>query len=157
MSGLGFTNPALLSYCTPIICLIDTSFYNYRIDLTANIAFLVYFSIALVIYPAIWIYTRRGHFFAIAMILGLVTEIIGYGGRIWAYNNQWSEAAYAMQLICLTLAPAFFSAGIYVCLGRVVMIYGTENSRIPPRWYSLIVSGTVPHTQNNTNFLVYPM
>jgi hypothetical protein len=125
ISGLGFTNPALLTYCTPTICPIETSFYNYRIDLAANIAFLVFFSIALVIYPALWIYTRRGHVFAIAINLGLITEIIGYGGRIWAYSGQWSEAAYAMQLICLTLA--FVPRPCGYDLRKI------KNLRIPPR------------------------
>lgn len=45
-------------------------------------------------------------------------------------------------LICLTIAPAFFTAGIYLCLGRIVSVYGTEFSRLKPRTYTYIfVSG----------------
>jgi hypothetical protein len=41
-------------------------------------------------------------------------------------------------LICLTIAPAFFTAGIYLCLGRVITVYGEECSRLKPRTYTYI-------------------
>lgn len=41
-------------------------------------------------------------------------------------------------LICLTIAPAFISAAIYLCLGRITQVYGGSISRIPPRWYTII-------------------
>lgn len=42
------------------------------------------------------------------------------------------------QLIGLTIGPAFLSAAIYLCLGRIVIIYGPQVSRIKPRLYSMI-------------------
>lgn len=74
------------------------------------------------------------------MTLGLVIEIVGYATRIWSYYNQWIENAYLIQLICITLAPAVFSAGIYLCLAWIVLIYGPDNSRIKPIKYTIIVS-----------------
>jgi len=41
-------------------------------------------------------------------------------------------------LVCLTIAPAFLSASIYLCLSRVVVVFGTELSRMAPRNYSII-------------------
>lgn len=41
-------------------------------------------------------------------------------------------------LICLTIAPAFFTAGIYLCLGRIVAVYGTECSRVKPKTYTYV-------------------
>ena len=35
-----------------------------------------------------------------------------------------------MQIICLTIAPAFFAAGIYLTLSRIVITVGESNSRI---------------------------
>lgn len=134
-----FIDPEFLINCTPDTCPIDTSFYNYRLSLPANIIFLVIFSLCLVANISIWIYTRRGHFFGAVMILGCITEIFGYVGRVWSYYNQWDENPFMMQIACLTLAPAFFSAGIYVCLARLVVIYGRDNSRLKPLWYTYIV------------------
>lgn len=41
-------------------------------------------------------------------------------------------------LICLTIAPAFISASIYICLGRIVIIYGEDISRLSPRTYTIV-------------------
>jgi hypothetical protein len=41
-------------------------------------------------------------------------------------------------LICLTIGPAFLSASIYSCLGRIVIVYGESFSRLRPSTYSKI-------------------
>lgn len=38
----------------------------------------------------------------------------------------------------MTIAPAFFSASIYICLGRIVIVYGETISRLRPRTYTII-------------------
>ena len=43
-----------------------------------------------------------------------------------------------LQICCLTFAPAFLAAGIYFNLSRIVVVFGTQNSRIPPQWYPRI-------------------
>jgi len=43
-----------------------------------------------------------------------------------------------MQIIGLTLAPAFYAAGIYFCLSRIVISFGADNSRIAPAKYPYI-------------------
>ena len=43
-----------------------------------------------------------------------------------------------MQIVCLTIAPAFLAAGIYLCLSRIVITFGPENSRIKPLSYPRI-------------------
>ena len=40
-------------------------------------------------------------------------------------------------LICLTIGPAFFSASIYLCLSRLVVVYGENLSRFRPRTYTI--------------------
>ena len=35
-----------------------------------------------------------------------------------------------MQIVCLTIAPAFLAAGIYLYLSYIVITFGPENSRI---------------------------
>jgi hypothetical protein len=41
-------------------------------------------------------------------------------------------------LIPLTLAPALLTAGIYLCLGRVIVAIGSENSRLKPKMYTYV-------------------
>lgn len=45
------------------------------------------------------------------------------------------------NLIPLTLAPALLTAGIYLCLGRVIVAVGTENSRLKPKMYTYVFVG----------------
>ena len=47
----------------------------------------------------------------------------------------------ASNLIPLTIAPALLTAGIYLCLTRIVVATGAENSRIRPRMYTYIFIG----------------
>lgn len=41
-------------------------------------------------------------------------------------------------MIPLTVAPALLTAGIYLCLGRVIVAIGSENSRLKPKLYTYI-------------------
>ena len=41
-------------------------------------------------------------------------------------------------LICLTIAPAFLSGGIYLCLSRIIIVYGEHLARFKPRTYTII-------------------
>ncbi|KAF2159614.1 hypothetical protein M409DRAFT_70924 [Zasmidium cellare ATCC 36951] len=124
--------------CTIDACPVSTSFYDYRINLAANLAFLVLFSLLTFVYLAVWLAARHGHAYAVVMILGTISEIIGYAGRVWSYYDQWNETPYLIQIICLTIAPAFYSAGIYLCLAGIVRIFGEDNSRVRPLWYTYI-------------------
>ena len=57
-----------------------------------------------------------------------------------------------LQIVLLTIGPAFLAAGIYLCLSQLVVIFGANISRIPPKAYtylficcdliSLILQGT---------------
>ncbi len=44
-------------------------------------------------------------------------------------------------MVCLTISPAFLSAAVYLCLARIVVIYGEHLSRFRPRTYTLIFCG----------------
>jgi hypothetical protein len=51
--------------------------------------------------------------------------------------DPFNRTYFLWELICLTIGPAFMAAAIYLCLGRIVVIYGEEISRIKPRSYML--------------------
>jgi len=117
-----------LKDCTPDICSINSSYYYYRVSLAALIAFL-----------GTYAFTRRGFAFTLAMVSGVALEVVGYVGRILSWKNQWLENGFLMQIVCLTIAPAFMAGGIYLCLRRIVYAFGPENSRIKPESYTRIV------------------
>lgn len=126
------------------------SYYGYRLSLPANATFLGLFGIFLIAYLVIFAVTRRGLGFTVALTLGVICEILGYAGRVMSWQNQWNENGFLMQICCLTIAPAFMAAGVYLCLRRIVYAFGPENSRIPPEYYTRIVSSphpTYPHSK----------
>lgn len=41
-------------------------------------------------------------------------------------------------LVCLTIGPAFLSACIYLCLSRIIIVYGPDIARFSPRVYTLV-------------------
>jgi hypothetical protein len=40
-------------------------------------------------------------------------------------------------IICITIGPAFFSAAIYLCLARIVPVYGQHIWRVSPRFIAI--------------------
>jgi len=126
-----------LAHCNNTNCPIDESNYAYIPSLAANATLLALFAFGLGVHIGQGIFYRTWGF-AIAFALGNITEIIGYVGRLGSHKNVFDGNAFIMQICCLTIAPAFFSAGIYLCLSRIVNIFGSEISRIPPKAYTYI-------------------
>ncbi|CUS14690.1 unnamed protein product [Tuber aestivum] len=123
--------------CDLDICPLDASFWDYRPSLALNSLLIALFGLSLLAHTAQGIkYKTWG--FLVSMIFGCVAEIVGYGGRIWAYNDPFGMNPFLMQICSLTIAPAFLCAGIYLCLSRIVMVFGAETSRIPPKAYTYI-------------------
>lgn len=77
------------------------------------------------------------------MFFGLVGEIIGYTGRLLLNQNPFDPTGndFLIYLVDLTIAPAFLSAAVYLCLARIVVVYGAHLSRFRPRTYTLIFCG----------------
>jgi hypothetical protein len=128
--------------CTVIsaACPIDSSYYFYRPSLAANAVFAAIFGISLISFIVTYNVTRRAGAFTIAVCFGTIVEIIGYIGRLMSWHNPWNQGAFLMQVVSLTIAPAFLAAGIYLLLKRVVISFGPENSRLKPETYPQLVS-----------------
>lgn len=114
--------------------------YDYPMSLAANVTFIVLFGLSLIGFLVVYAITRRGTAFTVALTLGLICEVIGYAGRIMGWVNPWDENGFLMQICCLTIGPAFMAAAIYLCLRRIVAVFGPQYSRIPPPYYTRIVS-----------------
>ena len=48
-------------------------------------------------------------------------------------KDPQERTPFLMDNICLILGPAFLAASIYLCMGRIVVVYGREISRLSVR------------------------
>ena len=53
------------------------------------------------------------------------------------FFDQFSSTNLHRYLVCLTIAPAFISATIYLCLARLIVVYGPHLARFSPRFYTI--------------------
>ncbi|GAM85851.1 hypothetical protein ANO11243_038590 [Dothideomycetidae sp. 11243] len=121
--------------CTLEVCPIQASVYEYRPSLGANTIFVILFGIAMILHLLRGLRYREW-FFTGAIVLGCICEMIGYGGRIMLWQNPFSFNGFLMQICCITFAPVFYCAAIYVLLTRVTMHLDPTISRVPPTfWY----------------------
>ena len=61
--------------------------------------------------------------------------------RICFHLETYRLTIHHSYLICLTIAPAFLTAAIYLCLSRIVAVTGAQHSRLAPRSYTYIFIG----------------
>lgn len=76
-----------------------------------------------------------------SLTLCQVLEVIGYAARVMIHDSPFDNNDFLMYLITLTIAPAFLTAAIYLCLARIVTVYGAHLSSLKPRTYTLIFCG----------------
>ncbi|KAM0746419.1 RTA1-domain-containing protein [Meredithblackwellia eburnea MCA 4105] len=113
--------------------------YGYNPSEGAAIAFIVLFAILSVAQLGILLRSRVSAWWISAVLLvGGITEILGWAGRLWSSKNVYSLNAFLVQQICLILAPCFFSAMVYGTLGMLIRKLGPQFSRLRPNWYLLV-------------------
>lgn len=62
----------------------------------------------------------------------------GYVGRLLLSKDAFSDIGFKLNVVLLTIAPAFLSAGIYLTLKQATLVFGQHFSRIKPSWYIYI-------------------
>ena len=70
--------------------------------------------------------------------MGLGLESAAYVARIMIHRFDFSRNVFIIYIYCITLGATFLSAAIYLCLARIVVVYGEGYSRLKPRTYSLL-------------------
>jgi hypothetical protein len=133
------TNETLLQnteLCTFNTCPLELGMVQYLPLLWAQILFMAIFGAA-VIPQLIFGILYKTWTFMVAMVLGLIGEVVGYGGRILLHNNPFKLDGFLMYLVSLTIAPAFFTAAIYLTLSRIVVAYGEKISYFKPRTFTI--------------------
>lgn len=118
-------------------CPVSESIYGYFPNYAANIFFSAFFGLFMLINLFLGI-RYRAWTFLIAMCFGCLGEAIGYAGRVLLHNNPFDVAGFNIQICCLTLAPAFLAAGIYLTLKHIVICFGEEHSYLKPKHYTWI-------------------
>ncbi|TAQ90541.1 hypothetical protein B7494_g1120 [Chlorociboria aeruginascens] len=109
---------------------------QYVPSLFGNVLYLAIFALFLCT-QLIQVYFYRTWSYTFAMFAGLLLEVLGYYGRIEMHNNIFESNPFLLYLICLTIAPVFFTAALYLTLSRVITHYGAHNSRVSPKIYTL--------------------
>lgn len=127
-------NPEL---CTLALCDLTLAHFDYLPSLGGNALYATIFAGCLMIQLALGVKYRTWGFMT-AAVLGMLTEIIGYVARIAMHSNPFTKTNFLMYLVTLTIAPAFLSAAIYLCLARIVVVYGEERSRFRPRTCTIL-------------------
>ncbi|RDW73451.1 hypothetical protein BP6252_07358 [Coleophoma cylindrospora] len=122
--------------CTPALCSLEYATVLYVPTLAGNSLYLALFALLLVI-QAVQCFFFRTYSYTIAMICGLVLEIVGYLGRVQMHFDVFAGNPFLLYIICLTIGPVFFTAALYLTLSRVITHYGTQYSRLQPKTYTL--------------------
>jgi hypothetical protein len=78
-------------HCTYDTCPLSASYWGYRPSLGANLAFLILFGISTLSYIGQGFLNKAWLGFTIAMVCGCALEVIGYVGRVLAYNDGFTE------------------------------------------------------------------
>ncbi|KAL8659393.1 MAG: hypothetical protein Q9202_007142 [Teloschistes flavicans] len=123
--------------CTLQTCPLSIAQVHYVPNLGGNAFYLAIFSLLLVLQLIFGFYWRTWSYTG-AVFGGLVLEILGYVSRVQMHYNPFKSNPFLMYLIVLTIAPCFITAAIYLCLSRIILIYGEHLARFKPRTYTII-------------------
>lgn len=130
------------SNCTEVTigCPVQASSIGYYPILGANAVPAIIFLIALLIQLVIGI-SRRTWSYLVALGIGSFLEAIGYVGRVLLHKNPYSSGGFKLEVICLTIAPAFIAAGLYLNLKHLVIVFGPHLSLLKPTLYTYLFIG----------------
>ncbi|KAG0645724.1 Sphingoid long-chain base transporter RSB1 [Hyphodiscus hymeniophilus] len=112
--------------------------YGYDPSLGAGISFCILFGMSTFSHIITSVLTRT--WWQIVFAVGALTEVIGWAGRTWSSPCPYQTTPFLIQIVTLiiALAPAFFTAGTYVILGRLIRTLGPHISPIGPNTYLYI-------------------
>ncbi|OIW33984.1 RTA1 like protein [Coniochaeta ligniaria NRRL 30616] len=122
------------SNCTLEVCSVEHSVYRYRPSLAANVVFIAIFALLMAIQIVLGMRWKTW-WFMWCIVTGCVSEIIGYAGRVMMYYNPFKFAPFMIQIVCVTSAPVYFCAAIYVTLALTVTNLSPETARFPPKYF----------------------
>ncbi|KAH7244561.1 RTA1 like protein-domain-containing protein [Fusarium redolens] len=118
--------------CHSLVTGIHTS-YGYAPTTSAGIVFCILFRLSTISH--IIQLGRSKVWWCIVFVVGGLVEIIGWAGRTWSSQCPYNSTAFLMQISTLIIAPVFFTAGVYIILGRLIQVFGRNCSILRPSLY----------------------
>lgn len=129
------------SLCTPETCSVEEyGQIEYIPTLPGNAAYLGIFALLFLAQTFLGIRYKTWGFLG-GMLAGLGLEVVGYAGRIMLYDDVFNKDNFIIYLVGLTIGPACIAGAIYICLGRIITIYGVGLSILKPKWVTIIFIG----------------
>jgi hypothetical protein len=116
--------------------------YLYRLDARANGVFMSIAALLFVNLLFVAACRRKARVYSFALALGLLSQVAGYAGRYSCVNHQLNREGFYVQIIFLTIGPAFLAAAIYWETRAIVCFFGERFSIVPSKAY-LFVSADV--------------
>lgn len=126
-------NQTFVDSCTYATCSVNEyGQIRYIPSLAGNVFYLAFFALLLLCQCALGIRYRTWGYL-VGLFCGLVLEILGYVARIQLHYDVFDKNKFTTYVIGTTIGPAFFSASIYLCLARIISVFGSELSPLKPR------------------------
>ncbi|KIW88040.1 uncharacterized protein Z519_11150 [Cladophialophora bantiana CBS 173.52] len=130
-----------IANCTYATCSVeDYGQLRYIPSLAGNAFYLAVFCLACVAQILLGIRYRTWGFL-VGMLGGIGLEMMGYISRIQLHFDDFNNNYFIIYLVGLTIGPAFFSGAIYICLARIIAVYGTRLSLLSPRAITVVFVG----------------
>ncbi|KAI4844073.1 parasitic phase-specific protein PSP-1 [Aureobasidium sp. EXF-8845] len=140
--------------CTKDTCPASRSIYGYAPNLPTNAFFVAVFAISCLTFCYQARLYRKWLGFSIAMVLGTALESrekrrkrrkamltrrnSGYASRLILSNDPFSATGFKLNIVLLTFAPAFLTAGIYLLLKHLTLSLQPTLSPLKPSLYTPI-------------------
>jgi hypothetical protein len=123
-----------------ILCPVAATTYGYYPNNAANLFFVAWFAILLILCLFFGIRSRNW-WYTIGLGIGLVLETGGYVGRHMMTSNPWSHSGFQLQIVCIVLGPSFIAASIYLTLKHLVLYFGPQHSLLKAKLYPIVFIG----------------
>ncbi len=113
-NGTGYGNITLLM--NPELCPLETCDFSmasflYLPTIPGNAIYAAIFGIYIVAQLFLGI-KHKTWGYMVAMVFGLILEVVGYVARIMLHNSPFDNNNFLMYLVTLTIAPALLSASV---------------------------------------------
>ena len=108
-------NPFLTStkQCFIGSCSLILSYTHYFPAAGPTLFLIAFFGLAFLYHLGLGI-SRKTWGYMVGMVVGSGLEIAGYVGRYRQRTNPWLQTNFLLNIICLTIGPAFITATIYL-------------------------------------------
>jgi len=122
-------------------CVVEATIYGDYFTTGACIFFVVAYGLLLISQLYLG-YRSRAWSFCLWLLVGTISELMGYAGRLVMSYNPWIYDAFVIQLVMLILGPTFVAASISITFKHLVLFYGPEWSFLKPTLYPWVFVGT---------------